>query len=332
MILRVEAIALLSGTLATAALVIPAAVVAAGILRSWDPASGSELQIVLERRTRLVSAWVRFALAVEMLSFPFLVHAAETLHDRIPGAMCAAGVFNANGFGYPALLLKATTFLAAGLWLVIDHADRRGYDAPLLKAKYRLLVALPLPVLAATGLTAAFFLDLRGEVITSCCGSLFNGGGATVAAELAALPAGPTTAAFCLSAFAAGFFALRLIHDGSGALGLAAASAAVLVAAIAAIVSVFAPLVYELPHHHCPFCLLQAEYHHLGIPIYAALFTGTLCGLSCGALAPFRNRRSLKSVLPRIQKRLALGSLAGFGLLALTLTIAAAASAMHLPG
>jgi hypothetical protein len=35
-----------------------------------------------------------------------------------------------------------------------------------------------------------------------------------------------------------------------------------------------------MPHHHCPFCLLQGDYHYIGYAMYAALFSGTFFGMA----------------------------------------------------
>jgi hypothetical protein len=35
-----------------------------------------------------------------------------------------------------------------------------------------------------------------------------------------------------------------------------------------------------MPHHHCPFCLLQGDYHYVGYAMYVTLFTGTFFGMA----------------------------------------------------
>ncbi len=54
--------------------------------------------------------------------------------------MCAAGTLNVNGYGYPALILKIVVFLLSGLWLLLNYADNRAYDYPLVKNKYLFLL------------------------------------------------------------------------------------------------------------------------------------------------------------------------------------------------
>ena len=86
---------------------------------------------------------------------------------------------------------------------------------------------------------------------------------------------------------------------------LASLSALALLVGIAAIVAFVSPYVYELPTHHCPFCLLQREYGYVGYALYAALLGATVGGVGVGALMPFRSMESLAQAVPAIQRRLA---------------------------
>jgi hypothetical protein len=86
---------------------------------------------------------------------------------------------------------------------------------------------------------------------------------------------------------------------------LGALTALLLPVGLAAVVSWLSPYVYELPTHHCPFCLLQREYHWVGYPLYGALLGGSLTGAGVGVLMPFRAIPSLAGALPAYQRRLA---------------------------
>jgi len=74
--------------------------------------------------------------------------------------------------------------------------------------------------------------------------------------------------------------------------------------AVAALISFFCLYIYELPTHHCPFCLLKREYGWVGYPLYATLLGGAIAGLGVGALNFFRDRESLAAVLPTLQAHL----------------------------
>lgn len=77
-----------------------------------------------------------------------------------------------------------------------------------------------------------------------------------------------------------------------------------MVAGIVSVISFISIHYYELPTHHCPFCLLQKEYHYIGYPLYLSLFAGGIAGGAVGVLERLRGARSLHRIIPGIQKRL----------------------------
>ena len=79
-----------------------------------------------------------------------------------------------------------------------------------------------------------------------------------------------------------------------------------------AIVSFVSVYFYELPTHHCPFCLLQGDYHFIGYPLYLSLFLGGVGGLSVGLLERVKGPESLSRVIPLFQRRLSTAALVGF--------------------
>ncbi|BCS55328.1 hypothetical protein [Geobacter sp. SVR] len=276
------------------------------ILRKWDLRSGSDFQLRLERRTYLISAILGSVLVFQILSLFLFIFTADALHSRFVGAMCAAGSLNVNPYGYPVLLLKIVNCLLAGVWLIVNRADNRGYDYPLIKAKYALLMLLVPLVLMETVALFGYFGGLQANVITSCCGSLFSLDKRNIAGDLAALPAAPMAVLFfgamVLTMVSGAWFRLK---DRGGYLFSAASFVAFIMAA-ASLVSFICLYFYELPTHHCPFCLLQQEYGHVGYVLYATLLGGGTAGLGVGALMPFRNRSSLVRIIPSIQRRLVL--------------------------
>ena len=327
MILHPGVLALLAGSALVSALLLVSAWNGLVILRRWDLASGSALQLSLERRTYLVSTIVGYVLAFEVVSLFLYVYTADALAPMFTGAMCAAGTLAADGWGYPVLVLRLANFVLAGLWLVLNRADTLGHDYPLVRPKYVLLLALTPLVLAEAVLQARYFLALEPEVITSCCGSLFSRGGTSgVGAGLAALPAAPLAVALYATAGAAGGAGAAIGRWWRGARGaalavlLGAAAALALAAGLAAVVSWVSPYVYELPTHRCPFCLLQAEYGWVGYPLYATLLGGAVCGMGAGVLVPARRVPSLAEAVPALQRRLAIAAAVLFALFAAIVT------------
>jgi len=319
-ILHPAIIALLTVSALTAGMVVFASHQALRILRRWDLSSGSELQLRLERRTYLISSILSYAFVFQLAALFLFVRTADSLCTLFTGAMCAAGTLGANVYGYPALGLKIAVFLLAGVWLIVNHADNQACDYPLLRTKYRLLLAIAPFVVAEAALSFAFFLGLKADVITSCCGSLFGRNAGNLAADIVALPPRPTVVALYAAlalVFASGGFFLRTGRAGYLFSAAAVTAAALAVASVLSSLSVY---VYELPTHHCPFCVLQREYRFIGYPLYAAIFGGAVCGAGVGVLLPSVKIASLAGVVPALQRRLCVVALLCDALLALLVT------------
>ena len=316
MILHPAIIALLTASALTSLMVVYAAYYGLVILRNWDLSSGSELQLGLERRTYLISTILGYALVFQLASLFLFIYTADSLCTLFTGAMCAVGMLNVNAYGYPTLIFKLVNFLLAGVWLIMNYADNQAYDYPLIKAKYRLLVMMAPLIVAETALLYAYVLGLKPEIITSCCGSLFSRDSTGIAGDIIALPTTPMMAAF----YGGGAFTLLsgfyFYWTGKAGYLFSVISGLMAVLTVASVFSFLSVYIYELPSHHCPFCILQKEYGYIGYPLYAALLFGAVSGLSVGALMPFKNIGTLKQIVPGLQKRLSLVTLFCYALLA----------------
>jgi len=283
------------------------------VIRHWDIASGSERQLKLERLTYLFSTLVAFVCLVQILSALLFVFNADKMSVMFVGAMCAVGALNVNEFGFPALYLQLALFFLAALWLAINHADSRARDYPLVKLKYALLIAA-IPLFATSlWLQLSYFLGLKADVITSCCGSLFSSDAPTLASEVSALEPKPALLTFygaLAAAIGLGGWHWRQRDNLSGyAAGLG--SLAAFVASIAGILAFVSLYIYEHPNHHCPFCILKPDYDYQGYGLYLPLFAAAAAGMSAGVLRLFNRRPSLANVIPELTGRLA--GIAAFG-------------------
>ena len=282
------------------------------ILGRWDIRSGSELQLVLERKTYLISTLLTYLFGFELLSLFMYIFTTDQLHSFFVGAMCAAGSLHVNGYGYPALILKLANFLLAGLWLILNYADNQAYDYPLIKKKYALLLILTPLIIVETVLQANYFLRLRPDIITSCCGNLFSTETGGLVSEVTALPSLPMKVSFYVSVIltmiSGGYYYLKR----RGAYLFAAICAVTFFSSVLSLISFISVYFYELPTHHCPFCILQREYGYIGYPLYMTLLGGAISGIGVGVLMPFRNIKSLVEVIPSLQRRLVIVSLALF--------------------
>jgi len=279
------------------------------ILRKWDIKSGSELQLILERKTYLISTLLTYLFGFQFLSLFLFVFTADQLNTFFVGAMCAAGSLYVNDFGYPALILKTINFLLAGVWLILNYTDNQAYDYPLIKKKYSLLLALAPLILIEMILQANYFFRLKPDIITSCCGTLFSSESSGLVSEISVFPSIPMKVIFYLSMISTAASGIYYYQRDKGGYLFSALSAITFLISIAAILSCISLYFYELPTHHCPFCILQKEYGYIGYPLYMSLLGGTISGMGVGVLMPFKNIKSLSEILPSIQKRLTIVSL-----------------------
>ena len=309
MIFHPGILALLLGSALTTCMLCYSAWEGVRIIRGWDLRSGSEGQLVLERRTYLVSTIMGYVMGFQLLSLFLFIHTADTLSPLFIGAMCAAGSLKVNGFGYPALMVKIVACLLAGLWLIVNATDNQAYDYPLIRLKYRLLLFITPFVLAETILQGWYLLSLQPNIITSCCSVLFSTGTGSVMSDLLAMPHSRAKAMFLLSATLTAAAGLNVYLRGKGAILFAIVALCHAIVSIIALISFVSVYFYELPTHHCPFCLLHPEYGYVGYALYAAILTGAIAGTGTGAIEPFRAISSLRPLIPRLQRKLALTSL-----------------------
>jgi hypothetical protein len=312
MILHPGILALLVSSLLIGGMVLYSAICGVGILRGWDINSGSDRQLFLERKTYLISTILGYFLAFQLVSLFLFIYSADSICPLFVGAMCAVGTLSLNAYGYPVLFCKIANFILAGLWLILNHVDSRGYDYPLLKTKYRILLLMTPFVIGEAVLQGFYFLSLTPNVITSCCGSLFGAGTTSLASEIANLPAFPTMAAFYSVTALTVVCGILFYRTGKAGLLFAGLSGTTFIVAIISVISFISLYFYELPTHHCPFCILQQEYGYVGYPLYILLLAGTVAGLGAGLITPFRKIPSLAATLPPLQRHLTLFSIASF--------------------
>ena len=315
MILHPNILALLVSSLLISLMLLYSSYYGIRILRSWDILSGSELQLKLERRTYLISTIVSYFLVFQLASLFLFISTADSICELFIGAMCAVGTLTVNHFGYPTLLLKIWTFLLAGFWLVLNHLDNQGYNYPLIRGKYLLLLGMAPFILGETVSQAIYFGGLKPDIITSCCGSLFSSASRGIAAEVANAPALPMLAAFYLSAAVTTVWGIYFSRSGRGGQLFAGLSALHFLISLAAVVSVISLYIYQMPSHHCPFCILQKEYYFVGYPVYLSILTAAITGFGAGWTARYQAVDSLREDLPRIRVALIRASLLSIAVL-----------------
>ncbi len=305
MFLKPATLALLLVSLTGSGMILLAAFFAVKIVRYWDISSGSELQLQLEWRTYLISTLLGFCFVAELVALLLFIVNAESMSGQFVGAMCATGVLNVNGFGWPVLFLKIALFFCGAAWLVLNHVDNLARDYPLIRIKYSLLLGLVPLMLTETVLLFLYFLGLDPDVITSCCGTLFSADAQGVAGEISGVAPGNAMIMLISSGVVVLGCGIAYGKWKRGGLLFAAMAIAAFLAALIAIPSVIALYIYEHPHHHCPFCILKSEYDYIGYFLYITLFGATAFALGVGILSPWKRRAGLQEILTRVAGHLA---------------------------
>jgi hypothetical protein len=250
-----------------------------------------------------------YAMGFQLLSLFLFIYTADTLSHLFIGAMCAAGSLKVNDFGYPTLIVKIAGCLLAGLWLIINATDNKAYDYPLVRLKYWLLLFIAPLLIAETILQGMYLLSLKPNIITSCCSVLFSTGTDSVMSDLLTMPHTRAKAMFFISVPIVMTAGLNVYLRAKGAIFFAVATFCHFIISIIALISFISVYFYELPTHHCPFCLLHQEYGYVGYFLYTAILAGAVAGMGTGVIHPFRAIASLRHLIPRIQRQLALISL-----------------------
>lgn len=280
------------------------------ILIWWKKDSDSELQIELEGRTNLASALVETALFIQILSLILLVMAANEFADMIAGAMCATGTLSANRYGNTALFLKIGGVFLYGFWIVLHKLDMCSEDLPLTRLKFvYLLLLLPL-LFSDYHYLIHYLLNLKPDIITSCCGVLLSNEQIRESFLTLPYPRESIVGVFYIVAVTLLLWG-TIVNYMFRYLNIRAAWPHLIYAlvwiiffplSLAAITLFFSSYIYAMPHHNCPFDIIQSEYNFIGVPLYVSLFLGTFLGASGGLAMALHNKGGLARVTVNFQK------------------------------
>jgi hypothetical protein len=305
MILHPGALSLIIGSLIVIAMMIYSSMLTLKILRKWNLSSSSSEQLSLERKTYLVSTIINYALGFVILSAFLFIYTADDIHRIFIGAMCATGSLNANPIGWYVLYTKVIVLFLSSIWIAFNYIDRKAENYPLVRIKYKMLLFITPFIVLDAYLQVEYFTGLKPDIITSCCGSLFSEGGEGIASSLSSLPVRPmmiifyvTIGIFLLTSFLSLRFKNSVLKY-----ALTMLSLVVFVVSIASIISFITLYFYKIPTHHCPFDIIQSDYHFVGYPIYITLFSGVFFGMVAGIFEPFKKISSVNIIIEDSQKR-----------------------------
>lgn len=282
------------------------------VLVSWAPEQDTAAQIALENETWLAALLVRYGMVLQLVSLLLLVLAADSFSHILVGAMCATGAFVANDYGMPALLIKLFGVFFYGFWLVLHRLDIRSEFLPLTRIKFAYLLLLGPLLLADIALLVLYLINLRPDIITSCCGVVFAAASGNAGNLVGPLPVGSVMLLFYGTAVALVLLAIFLLRRNRAGLPRGGAPLANFIFgtvcmfffmfSLVVITAAISPYIYALPSHRCPFDILRGEYHGVGYPIYFSLMLATFAGMSCAATSFFANLPGLAEPVHRLRQ------------------------------
>ncbi len=264
-------------------------VVALAIVKSWNRDETTTYQYTLEKRAYLGSIIIKYMLSLKILLFLFYIFTLDKISFVLPGAMCAAGVVNADSLTTPLLFLKLLNLYLFFYWIVIDKEDSEDEQQPYIKLKFQFYIFLYLLLIVEIFLELYTLFGIDVKSVVDCCGAIFSDKDGSYIAKVLEMPK-----EFLLLLFYGSFLFMWLSKGVQNRYLFSLSNLLFLLIALMSLIAFFGTYIYELPTHHCPFCLLQEDYNYVGYFLYAVLFLGTFYGMLVG-IFPLREKREKSS-------------------------------------
>lgn len=256
------------------------------ILKNFTYNATTEKQYDLEKKTYLIITIIKFSLIIKIILLPFFTHTIDKLSEIIPGAMCGAGVINANGYGEPLLIFKILILLLIMLWIVLNSKDETSKGYKYFKPKLHFYIFLYIFIVAETIIELLYFSNLSTINPVSCCSVIYDDN-ENLFSKLSPIEMLISFYLLFFITLIALYFRKRFI--------LIPLTFIFLYISFLSINYLFATYIYQLPTHQCPFCLLKSDYYYIGYTIYASLLLATFYTLS-GSIYKFKSEHLSKAI------------------------------------
>ena len=250
------------------------------IVLKYDFNATTTLQYNLEKQSYLVAIIIKFIFYIKVLLFIFFIFTLDNISNILPGAMCGAGVVNATEYGNYLLILKIINLYIFAYWLVLNSEDMKSEKQIYLKLKFKVYIFAYFLLMLEIGLESMMFFSIDTKSVVDCCGSIFSTTDGTYMAQL--LNIDP---AILLSSFYAVFAFIIIAYILKNRYLFSLMNLLFAIVALVSLIAFFGTYIYEIPTHHCPFCLLQKDYNYVGYFLYIFLFIGTFYGIVLGLIS-----------------------------------------------
>lgn len=261
-----------------------AAIISYKISKNFNLSETSSNQYNLEKQSYLASYIIKFSLYLKIVSIIFFIYTLDKLSLIIPGAMCAVGVTSASDFGLYLLLIKILNIYLYGFWILINNQDLKNESYPYTKSKFKYFLDIYFFFLAEVILQYLYFFDINPQELVSCCSTVFNSETISIVGQLSNIPNYISVPIFYGLFLALLYFTFKKNLKVIGIVNLV-----FLIFSLITLTSFFGTYIYELPTHHCPFCILQKDYNFIGYFLYIFLLAGTFFGIANFVLKYFFN-------------------------------------------
>lgn len=239
------------------------------ILKNYQQNATSQIQYALEKRSYLVTTIIYIASIIKIVLLPYFTFTIDKLSNIIPGAMCGAGVIDANSYGEPLIIIKILIIILKMLWLSLNKEDLLSRDFRYFRKKIWFFIFIYLLIVIEFFLEYQFFMNLRTINPVSCCSNLYS-----LTQDINPLPFNISTSELVFIFYFI-YTLLIIFNYFQRRYILAILSIFYIYIAYLSIVYFFSTYIYQLPSHKCPYCLLQSEYYFIGYIIYSSIIVAT---------------------------------------------------------
>ncbi len=247
------------------------------IYLQWDINSHSQTQYKLEKQSYLSATIIKFIFSIKVPLFLFFIFTLDKLSDLLSGAMCGAGVVDATIYGNYLFALKILNIYLFAYWIALNHEDLKDPKQPYTKAKFGFFLILYFLFISETVLEFSMFNAIDVEDVVNCCGSIYSSTSKSYFATILSWDPSILVGTFYTNyLFILTSYLLRFKYI------FAFFNITFIIVSLTTLITFFGTYIYELPSHHCPFCLLQSDYYYIGYFLYSFLFLGTFYAIYVG--------------------------------------------------
>jgi hypothetical protein len=256
----------------------------------WDFNSFTPTQFKLEQESYLVTTIAFFIFIIKFFLILYFAFTLDELSLLVAGAMCGAGVIQANIYGNYLLILKLFILFGLTLWFYLNHYDLQSKNYQWFKEKSALFMVLFLFIVLEIYLDFIYFINIDTDQIVSCCSALF---GQLEGAN--PLPLGLNNHSLLIL-----FYLLFTVVISTFLLKQSwlylLSNILFLYISYYAVVYFFGTYIYQLTTHKCPFCMLQKEYYFVGYSVWFSLFIGSFIGINGTIVTLWLKKETSKKV------------------------------------